>query len=74
MGRKDKQPVVESSSEEDDSFNEDEEVDIEEQVIQKIKNLATVQEKVQAIALNGYLIEKRRLDKELQNETSKIET
>ena len=43
-------------------------------MIQKIKALPSVAEKVQAIALNGYLIEKRRLDKEMQNETSKIET
>jgi len=38
-------------------------VDIEEQVEAKIKTLPTLKEKVQAIAINGYLIEKRRLDK-----------
>lgn len=33
-----------------------------EQVEQKIKELPTLKEKVQAIAVNSYLIEKRRLD------------
>ena len=40
-------------------------VDIEEQVELKIKALPSLKEKVQAIALNGYLIEKRKLDKQL---------
>jgi hypothetical protein len=48
-------------------------VDIEEQVENKIKALPTLKEKVQAIALNTHLIEKRRLDKELQAETEVIE-
>jgi hypothetical protein len=38
-------------------------VEIEEQVEKKIKELPTLQEKVQAIAVNVHLIEKRRLDK-----------
>ena len=39
-----------------------------EQVEQKIKELPTLKEKVQAIAVNGYLIEKRKLDKQLEQE------
>ena len=40
-------------------------IDIEAQVEQKIKQLPTLREKLQAIAINGYLIEKRKLDKHL---------
>ena len=46
---------------------------MEEKVEKKIKELPTLQEKVQAIAINTYLIEKRRLDKELQAEQEVIE-
>ena len=42
--------------------------DIEEEVENKIKELPTLKEKVQAIAINGYLIEKRKLDKALESE------
>lgn len=45
----------------------EDEVTIEEQVEKAIKALPTLEEKVQAIALNQYLIEKRELDKKLQN-------
>ena len=48
-------------------------LEMEEKVEQKIKALPTLQEKVQAIALNGYLIEKRKLDKELQAEQEACE-
>ena len=40
---------------------------MEEKVEKKIKELPSLQEKVQAIAVNGYLIEKRKLDKQLQD-------
>lgn len=43
-------------------------IDVPEQVEQKIKELPTLKEKVHAIAINGYLIEKRKLDKELEKE------
>ena len=43
-------------------------IDVPEQVEQKIKELPTLKEKVQAIAVNGYLIEKRKLDKQLEQE------
>ena len=46
---------------------------MEEKVEKKIKELPTLQEKVQAIAVNGYLIEKRKLDKELQAEQEVVE-
>ena len=46
---------------------------MEEKVEKKIKELPTLQEKVQAIAVNGYLIEKRKLDKQLQAEQEVIE-
>lgn len=48
-------------------------MDIEEQVEQKIKALPTLKEKVQAIAVNGYLIEKRAIDKQLEAEIEAIE-
>ena len=38
-----------------------------------IKALPSLSEKVQAIALNGYLIEKRELDKKLGEEMGKVE-
>lgn len=41
---------------------------VEEQVEQKIKALPTLKEKVEAIAINGYLIQKRKLDKEMAAE------
>ncbi len=44
-----------------------------EQVEQKIKELPTLKEKVQAIAINGYLIDKRKLDKELETEIETTE-
>ena len=44
-----------------------------EQVEQKIKELPSLKEKVQAIAINGYLIDKRKLDKELEAEIEGIE-
>lgn len=68
MGRKNS----ESNSSHAEEF-EDEEVTIEEQVISKIKELPTIAEKVQAIAINTYLIEKRALDKKLEAEVNKIE-
>ncbi len=40
---------------------------------EKIKGLATLREKVQAIALNNYLLEKRKLDKEMAAEIEAIE-
>jgi nucleosome assembly protein 1-like 1 len=43
-------------------------VDIEEKIEEKIKALPTLKEKVQAIAINGYLIEKRELDKKMDQE------
>lgn len=39
----------------------------------KIKALPTLKEKVQAIAVNGHLIEKRRIDKELEKEIEAVE-
>ena len=48
-------------------------IDIEAEVENKIKALPTLAEKVQAIALNGYLIEKRRLDRQLEGEIEAIE-
>ena len=38
-----------------------------------IKDLPSLEEKVQAIALNSYLIEKRELDKKLGEEMGKVE-
>jgi hypothetical protein len=35
--------------------------------------LPSLREKVQAIAINGHLIEKRRLDKELSKEQEEVE-
>jgi len=35
--------------------------------------LGTLKEKVQAIAVNGYLIEKRKLDQDLQKEQEEVE-
>ncbi|CAM6005593.1 unnamed protein product [Sphagnum balticum] len=49
------------------------EVDIEQQVEKKIKALPNLKEKVQAIAINGYLLEKRKLDKLLEAEIEGIE-
>lgn len=71
MGGKDKknkeeeQDHDEDCSHDDDDNLEEDEVDIEEEVENKIKELPTLKEKVQAIAINGYLIEKRKLDKAL---------
>jgi nucleosome assembly protein 1-like 1 len=48
-------------------------LNIEEEVEDKIKALPTLNEKVQAIALNSYLIQKRRLDEQLQKEMEQIE-
>ena len=48
-------------------------VNIEEQVIEKIKEMTSLAEKIQAIALNQYLIEKRALDKKLEVEHTAIE-
>ena len=48
-------------------------LEIEEQVEKKIKELPTLHEKVQAIAVNSYLIEKRNLDKALQTEQEECE-
>lgn len=48
--------------------------EIEEQVIEAIKKLPTIEEKVQAIAMNTLLIEKRQLDEKMQNEINEIET
>jgi nucleosome assembly protein 1-like 1 len=42
-------------------------------VEKKIKELPSLSEKVQAIAVNGYLIEKRALDKQLETEIEAIE-
>jgi hypothetical protein len=42
-------------------------LDIEEEIINKIKELPTLKEKVQCIALNHYLEQKRKLDEGLQN-------
>ena len=46
---------------------------MEVKVQEVIKNLSTLEEKVQAIAINGYVIEKRELDKKLADELTKIE-
>lgn len=46
---------------------------MEVQVQEAIKNLETLEQKVQAIAINGYIIEKRELDKKLAEELTKIE-
>ena len=70
MGRKNSASASENDSDIEDEENEvwykliQEE--IEEQVIKAIKGLPTLEEKVQAIALNGYLIEKRELDKQME--------
>lgn len=79
MGGKDKKNKEEEhdhdedcSHDHDDDLDEDE-VDIEEEVENKIKELPTLKEKVQAIAINGYLIEKRKLDKALEAEVEAIE-
>ena len=47
--------------------------DIAVQVERAIKALPTLQEKVQAVAINGYLEQKKKLDEELEKEISKIE-
>lgn len=46
---------------------------MEVKVEKAIKSLPTLQDKVQAIAINQYLIQKRALDKEIAAEISKIE-
>lgn len=46
---------------------------MEVKVQEAIKTLPSLPEKVQAIALNGYLIEKRELDKKLAEELGKVE-
>lgn len=67
-----------SSSEEcaddcpEDCCGEDEE-DVKEQVEKKIKALPTLAEKVHALAINGYLLEKRKLDDDLTKEIEQIE-
>jgi len=47
--------------------------DIEHKVEQAIKALPTLQEKVQAVALNGYLQQKKQLDKELERQEYLVE-
>ena len=42
-------------------------------MIKAIKELPTLQEKVQMIALNGYQIQKRELDKQMDKEINEIE-
>ena len=46
---------------------------MEVKVQKAIKELPTLQEKVQAIAINQFLIQKRVLDKEVAAEINKIE-
>lgn len=46
---------------------------MEVKVEKAIKALPTLQEKVQAIAVNQHIIQKRALDKELATELTKIE-
>lgn len=65
MGRKNSANISEPIEEED-------ELTMEQQVEQAIKKLPTLEEKVQVIALNHYLIEKRELDKKLEGEVNKI--
>lgn len=48
-------------------------VTIEEQVEEKIKAIGSLSEKIQAIAINSFLIQKRALDKKLEGEHTKIE-
>lgn len=47
--------------------------DIAVQVEKAIKALPTLQEKVQAIAINGYMEQKKALDDSLEKEINKIE-
>jgi hypothetical protein len=65
MGRKNSECSHHSS--------ESDEVSIEQKVEDKIKALGTLSEKVQAIAINKWLIEKRALDTKLAAEITKIE-
>ena len=67
MGRKNSS----HASEESDIVESDEEMEV--QVEKAIKELPTLEEKVQAIAINQYLIQKRALDKEVAAEINKIE-
>lgn len=46
---------------------------IEEEIEKKIKELPTLKEKVQAIALNHHTIQKRQIDKDLGSEITKLE-
>lgn len=48
-------------------------MEMEEKVIQSIKGLESVEEKVQSIAINGYILQKREYDKKLGEEMQKIE-
>lgn len=50
-----------------------EEEDIEHKVEHAIKALPTLQDKAQAIALNGYLAQKKALDTELEKELNQID-
>ena len=68
MGRKNSS----HASEESDIVESDEE-EMEVKVEKAIKELPTLEEKVQAIAINQYLIQKRALDKEVAAEINKIE-
>lgn len=43
----------------------EEELTIEEEIEKKIKELPTLKEKIQTIALNHYTIQKRQIDKDL---------
>ena len=45
---------------------------MEVKVQKAIKDLPSLQDKVQAIAINQYLIQKRVLDKEIESEIGKI--
>ena len=67
MGRKNSS----HASEESDIVESDEE-EMEVKVEKAIKELPTLEEKVQAIAINQYLIQKRALDKEVATEINKI--
>ena len=68
MGRKNS-----SNASESEIIESDEEEEMEVKVEKAIKALPTLQEKVQAIAINQYLIQKRALDKEVAAEINKIE-
>ena len=62
--------VVESSASQSSDIEEDVlyklmQEEIEVQVQKAIKELPTLEEKVQAIAMNTYLIKKRKLDEDL---------